>query len=176
MTSNIRLLSMSAETKMYEPSSSIHGSKQKVRCKQSLVHLVEFYLLFSRFHDCFKCEKPDTRGIWLTKTKDRYRMKCTDALCPIKKQSYQVNVTRDPAFLEPRLVLIMDKCFLHCSKLLSQMMEKIKTWYLISKRRAIYSDRSHKNMLKPKWCYRRNENRFKSALVLAEGCLVVARP
>lgn len=59
---------------------------------------------------------------------------------------------------------------------LFQMMEKIKTWYLISKRRAIYSDRSHKNMLKPKWCYRRNENRFKSALVLAEGCLVVARP
>lgn len=119
----------------------------------------------------------DTRGMWLTRTKNRCCMKCTDALCLMEKQSYQVNVTRDPAFLAPRLVLIHGEMFPPLLRTpVPNDSGKRKTWYLISKRRAIYSDRSHKNMLKPKWCYRRNENRFKSALVLAEGCLVVARP
>ena len=51
-----------------------------------------------------------------------------------------------------------------------------QTWYLISKRRAKYSDRFHKNMLSRNDVTDEKEkkNRFKSAL--AEGCLVDARP
>ena len=121
MTSNIRLLSISTETKMYEPSSSIHGSKQKVRCKPSLVHLVEFYLLFSRFHDCFKCEKPSTRGMWLTRTKYRCRMRCTNAYVQSKSKATKLMLHEIQLLLSPGLYSSMDKCFLHCSELLSQM-------------------------------------------------------
>ena len=94
-----------------------------------------------------------------------------------KSKANKVMLHEIQLFLNPSLYPPVNKCFLPLfqTPFRTIVIEK-QTWYLISKRRAIYSDRFHKNMLSRNDVTnrRKRKNRFKSAL--AVGCLVVARP